>query len=91
MSNVGRQRFGERRVRPLEGQEPGGEVAELSLGEPGADRAEVIEPVGLGSANQDRSREVGGAPARGSQPPIRTSAAARWRIFSQSPLRRPGW
>ena len=63
--DVGRQRAGERRVRLLEGQQPGGEVAELGLGEPGADRAEVIEPGGPGKADQDRTREVGAGPGAG--------------------------
>jgi hypothetical protein len=64
--DVGRQGVGERRVRSLESQKPGGEVAELGPGEPGADRAEVIQPGGgTRSADQDRSSEVGAGPGAG--------------------------
>ena len=57
--DVGRQGGGERRLGLLEGQEPGGQVPALGLGEPGADRAEVLQPVRPRRPGQDRPRQLG--------------------------------
>jgi hypothetical protein len=62
--DVGRQGSGERRLGLLEGQEPGGEVPALGLGEPGADRAEVLQPVRPRRPGQDRSRQLGAGVAQ---------------------------
>ena len=62
--DVGRHGGGERRVGLLEAQQPGGEFAGLRVGEPGADRAEVVQPAGAWRAGQDRSRYGERLPAR---------------------------